>query len=321
MRVLSRFSFTAQPRADSAEPKKAPVAGSRGAAARPAALEKLTAFSKSNAAKQANSFVRSPLPLRGDRYSSEPGVLPSAGQFDAHIWDELPTQMAQCAVARTRQGLAFRARFGAESAQHYSGSCVGLSAVWIRLHEAAPATHAVNRVNTAGSFDGMAHAEVYQRAYEANQSDMLQGRASKRFGKSDMARLDAIAQEQPSQILGLTIGTEAYSHKSVGSTARVLTEFDGYGLLALRMAGSRGAINGHAAALHRQPGSSHITFFEPNLGEFHIPLHDTKDFLQAYAGMQKSLGQPVSQFDLLPVGVHGSIHDTPLQTLAHSLVS
>ncbi|MGD7150033.1 YopT-type cysteine protease domain-containing protein [Ralstonia pseudosolanacearum] len=45
--------------------------------------------------------------------------------------------MAQCAVARTRQGLAFRARFGAESAQHYSGSCVGLSAVWIRLHEAA----------------------------------------------------------------------------------------------------------------------------------------------------------------------------------------
>ncbi|MHA6853064.1 YopT-type cysteine protease domain-containing protein [Ralstonia pseudosolanacearum] len=228
--------------------------------------------------------------------------------------------MAQHAVARTRQGLAFRARFGTKSAEHYSGSCVGLSAIWIRLHDEAPATHAVNRVNTAGSFDGMAHAEVYQRAYEANQSDMLQGRASKRFGKSDMARLDAIAQEQPSQVLGLTIGSEAHSHKSVGSTVRVLMEFEGYGLLALRMAGSRGAINGHAAALHRQPGSNHITFFEPNLGEFHIPLHDTRDFLQAYADMQKSLGQPVSQFDLLPVGVHGSIHDTPLQTLAHSLV-
>ncbi len=318
MKVLSRFSFTAQPRADFAEPKKAPVAGSRGAPARPAALEKLTAFSRPSAAKQANSFVRSPLPLRGDRYSSEPEVLPSAGQFDAQIWDELPTRMAQCAVARTRQGLAFRARFGEESAQHYSGSCVGLSAVWIRLHEAAPATYAVNRVNTAGSFDGMAHAEVYQRAYEANRTDMLQGRASKHSGKSGMARLDAMAQEQPSQMLGLTIGGEAHSHKSVGSTARVLTEFQGYGLLAARGTGSRDG-NSHATALHRQPGSNHITFFDPNLGEFHIPLHHTKDFLQAYADMRKGLGQPVSQFDLLPVGVHGSIHNTPLQTLAHVL--
>lgn len=320
MRILSRLSLTATPQGDATERKKAQATGSRNAIARPAALEKLTAFSRPSAAKQANSFVRSPLPLRGDRYSSEPDVLPSADRLDASIWDELPPAMAQHAVARTRQGLAFRARFGTESAEHYSGSCVGLSAIWIRLHDEAPATPAVNRVNVAGSFDGMAHAEVYQRAYEANRNDMLQGRASKRFGKSDAARLDAMAQDQPSQMLGLTIGSEAHSHKSVGSTARVLAGFEGYGLLAVRMAGSRGAVNNHAAALHRQPGSNHITFFDPSLGEFHVPVRSAKDFLQTYADMQTSLGQPVSQFDVIPVGVHGSINNTPLQTLAHMLV-
>ena len=135
--------------------------------------------------------------------------------------------MTRFAVARTRQGLAFRAQFGTESAEHHSGSCLGMTATWIRLHQAASNAGAIDRLNLVGSFEGMSHAQFYQHAYEADRDDLLKSSRARRAAKKSPNSIEAWAQQTSSQAWGMGVQTMTSKQANALHVAKALEELKG----------------------------------------------------------------------------------------------
>lgn len=273
-----------------------------------------------------------------DTRTEEPHVLPPADRLDAEIWTQLPAAMKRFAVARTRQGLALRAQFGAELAAEYKdkGNCMGMTATWIRLHQAASgSSSAADRVNVVGSFEGMAQARIYQNAY-AGERDALLGissdgklartnstplvakaqKAARRAAEKDPTSMEAMAQQAAGQAWGMEVGAVSKRRMNLEKTAAALADFSGYGMLAIRMHGGN-----HVGAIHREAGSDSMSYFDPDLGEFHFPMHEAKSFFMGFSQHQASENAPVIGFELMNVKMQEPIENTPLASLARVLAN
>lgn len=245
--------------------------------------------------------------------------------------------MERFAVARTRQGLALRAQFGAELAAEYKdkGNCMGMTATWIRLHQAASGSSAADRVNTVGSFDGMTQARTYQNAY-AGERDALLGissdgklaktnstplvakaqKAARRAAEKDPTSMEATAQQAAGQAWGMQVGAVSKRTMNLQKTAAALADFSGYGMLSIRMRGGN-----HVGAIHREPGSNTMSYFDPDLGEFQFPVHDAESFFMGFSQHQASENAPVIGFELMDVRIQEPIENTPLASLADTLAN
>jgi hypothetical protein len=76
----------------------------------------------------------------------------------------------------------------------------------------------------------------------------------------------------------------------------------------------------HTWAIHHA-GQGHMTLFDPNYGEFHVPNNRLPDFLRTLNEQIKlDLGNTVARIDIAPCIVDPEFDDTPVAALCRSLL-
>lgn len=236
-----------------------------------------------------------------DGRTAKPGALPSADNHDAPTWFELPSQMAPFAVARFGQDLAARAHYG--SAEGYEGSCVGFSALWVRLHHASPQTSAVDRVNVVGSYDSLKHADACQQRY-------VDAAAVARQSSGSARSVDATALRQASENWGMQVHASSSRLLDAKATARAVAgQVNGYALLTITPSQNYGRVDRHVVAVHHQSGAGVISVFDADCGEFKVPKGEFESFLR---GFSHTKNRPIDGYGILHVDVGPDILSTPL---------
>lgn len=236
-----------------------------------------------------------------DGRTARPGILPSAENRDAPTWVELPPQMEPFAVARFGQDLAARAHYG--SSLNHQGSCVGFSALWVRLHHASPQAAAVDRVNVVGSYDSLVHADACQHRYE-------EAAAAARQSQGASRSVDATALRHASESWGMQVHASNSRIMDAKATARAVAgQLDGYALLTISPSQLYGPVDRHVVAVHHQSGAGVISVFDADCGEFKVPKSQFESFLH---GFSSTKNRPIDGYGVLHVDVASDILATPL---------
>lgn len=181
----------------------------------------------------------------------------------------------------------------------------------------------------------MVQARTYQNAY-AGEREALLGissdgkraktnstplvakaqKAARREAEKDPTSMEATAQQAAGQAWGMEVGAVSKRTMDLKTTATALTDFSGYGMLSIRMHGGN-----HVGAIHREPGSDTMSYFDPDLGEFQFPVHEAEAFFMGFSQHQAGQNAPVVDFGLMDVKIQEPIENTPLASLAGALAN
>lgn len=189
------------------------------------------------------------------------------------------------------------------------GVCAGLSAVWMSLHCATPDGSVNTRLNAVGSFEGMQHALVFQKSYRVNREHLIRKSG---FGQS----LETKARADLDGLYGITRDRRPTKRTdSAAKMAATMVNIDGYASLIYCRTDKAGNTTGHEMSMHRKPGDSMITFFDPNYGEFRFKTEDTAQFLRSLRENYRLKSDVSFDWALTKVRPNSTDMSTPLDLL------
>jgi len=248
-------------------------------------------------------------------------VLPDAGDLDHPHFGLLGAGLKRYVTGRAHQYIAHGEHFGAEAAQRYEGSCVGMSAVWLRLHQARPDASAVDRLNTTMSFEGSTHAEIYQKSYDA-EALAMDDETWNRHPEHPGFRHQVAQRPMDQAFFGMEKDWARNGKLDLQGMAEAMTQVEGYASLGWRALDNSGNPSSHQLAMFRDLVQDTITVFDPTSGEFQLPSQEAHQFLLAvqenYRGRNPA-GFNFDSFHLNPVTIKGPVDETPLAGLAERL--
>lgn len=262
------------------------------------------------------------LPFVRDIRSQGPHAIPSAEQIesDRNWGGDLLPGLKTALLARTNQGAAFLTHFSDEEMSRWEGACNGQCHIWMRLREASPLAAATDRLNALASFEGTVHANIHQSAYSDNRADDFS--IGRLLGidawSSKPGTHDAIYTKTINDLNRMALHVNSHSNLRMEMLPRALETITGYAMLRLSLPGRQSPR--HTWAIHNA-GQGHMTLFDPNYGEFHVPNNRLPDFLRTLNEQIKlDLGNTVARIDIAPCIVNPEFDDTPVAALCRSLL-
>ncbi|ADX48433.1 cysteine protease domain protein, YopT-type [Paracidovorax avenae ATCC 19860] len=206
------------------------------------------------------------------------------------------------------QATGLKTAFGSDKIGS-GGVCAGLSTIWMNLHCAAPDGSVNTRLSAVGSFEGMQHALIFQKAYHMNHEHLRRGSG---FGRS----LETKARADLDGLYGIT--RDMRPIKSTSSAAKIaatMASIDGYASLIFYRTDKAWKTTGHEMGLHRNPEDGMITFFDPNHGEFRFKSEDAAQFLRTLREKYRLKSDVSFDWALTNVRPNNTGSSTPLDFL------